>query len=316
MLDIRASSFFDTPHMRLVEFVGGCLSLLVHSPWPRFHIDNLIFLSISIIFFHSIEEHVDNHDTDHGTPWRIALDLQGDPANDWLKSQVTKEPRARAQNEKEHLHYCHHMISLQQYIANDSKDGVLCNYYVQNIPTTGVYCNRRVKYALLVCDHLFLYSIICGTYMKLIWLSQHYSWSWDVMITTLYWIYMMILPWKFAWWHTKNISLKHYFRGSGVSTTTNVSHNISFDIGICTFKGPKAKKALYFWCIKRLVYNGRTSLNAGNCTLVNTSNFISIWHAYFIDFNTCHALFSYTYWDSNITCRVAIGITMLVPPPI
>jgi hypothetical protein len=181
MLDIRASPFFDTPHMRLVEFVGGCLSLLVHSPWPRFHIYNFIFLSISIIFFHSIEEHVDNHDTDHGTPWRIAL--QGDPANDWLKSQVTKEPRARAQNEKEHLHYCHHMISLQQYIANDSKDGVLCNYYVQNIPTSGVYCNRRIKYALL------------------------FMWS-------------FVSLWK-------------------------------FDIGICTFKGPKAKKALYFWCMNK-----------------------------------------------------------------
>lgn len=82
-------------------------------------------------------------------------------------------------------------------------------------------------------------------------------------------------------------------------------------------KGPKQRRHYIFdvW-IKRLVYNGRTSLNVGNCTLVNTSNFISIWHAYFIDFNTCHALFSYTYWDSNITCRVAIGITMLVPPPI
>lgn len=79
MLDIRASPFFDTPHMRLVEFVGGCLTLLVHSPWPRFHIDNCFSIYFYYLF-HCIEKHIDNHDTNHGTLGRIAL--QGDHAKD------------------------------------------------------------------------------------------------------------------------------------------------------------------------------------------------------------------------------------------
>lgn len=109
-------------------------------------------------------------------------------------------------------------------------------------------------------------------------------------------LYMIILSWKFAWWHTKKNSLKHYFRRSGISTITNVSQDISFDIGICRFKGPKQRRHSVFdvW-MKRLVYTGRTLLNVGNCYLMKTSYFISIWHACF-------------YWLRHVSCIIFLHI--------